>query len=164
MSGIKEISSCKEKYMELLLIGDEQEDMIMKYLGRGRLFVMEKGGEVCAVCAVTDEGNGSLEIKNIAVAPHHQRKGIGSEMIRAIEEKFAGTYDRLILGTGDSPLTVPFYEKCGFKKYSVIKNFFIDNYDHPIIEAGVQLCDMICFEKELSGHYGTDREGLTQIR
>ena len=80
MSDIKEISSCKEKYMELLLIGDEQEDMIMKYLGRGRLFVMEKGGEVCAVCVVTDEGNGSLEIKNIH--PRNGRQSADSPVLR----------------------------------------------------------------------------------
>ena len=161
MSDIKEITVDKARFMDILLIGDEQEDMVMRYLDRGRLFIMEKADEVCAVCVATDEGSGDLEIKNIAVLPQYQRQGIGREFIEFIEDKFAGQYKRLILGTGDSPLTVPFYEKCGFNKYSVIKNFFIDNYDHPIIEAGVRLCDMICFEKELSGHNGTDREGRT---
>ena len=156
MSNIREITADKGRFMDILLIGDEQEDMVMRYLDRGRLFVMEKADEACAVCVVTDEG-GDLEIKNIAVLPQYQRKGIGREFISFIEKKFTGQYKRIILGTGDSPLTVPFYEKCGFKRYSVIKNFFIDNYDHPIIEAGVRLCDMICFEKELSENYGTDR-------
>ena len=161
MRSICEIYSGKERFMELLLIGDEQEDMVMRYLDRGRLFVMDDDGCSCAVCVVTDEGNDTLELKNIAVLPQYQRQGIGREFIEFIENKFTGQYKRLILGTGDSPLTVPFYERCGFNKYSVIKNFFIDNYDHPIIEAGVRLCDMICFEKELSGHNGTDREGRT---
>ena len=164
MSNIREITADKGRFMDILLIGDEQEDMVMKYLDRGRLFVMEKADEVCAVCVVTDEGSGDLEIKNIAVLPQYQRQGIGREFIGYIQDKFAGQYKRIILGTGDSPLTVPFYEKCGFKRYSVIKNFFIDNYDHPIIEAGVRLCDMICFEKELPEYYGTDREGHTEIR
>lgn len=150
MTIVKEIESDKEHFMELLLIGDEQEDMVLKYLERGRLFVMEKTDGPCAVCVVTDEGNGDLEIKNLAVLPKYQRHGIGKEFIAFIQRQFAGEYKRLILGTGDSPLTVPFYEKCGFKRYGVIKNFFIDNYDHPIIEAGVRLCDMICFEKELT--------------
>jgi ribosomal protein S18 acetylase RimI-like enzyme len=164
MNSIKEISSDKERYMELLLIGDEQEDMVLRYLERGRLFVMEKAGEACAVCVVTDEGNGDLEIKNIAVLPKYQRQGIGKEFISYIQKRFSGEYRRLILGTGDSPLTVPFYEKCGFRRCGVIKNFFIDNYDHPIIEVGVRLCDMICFEKELNGYYGTDREGFAETR
>lgn len=163
MKKITEVISEKEQYMELLLIGDEQEEMILKYLDICRLFVMETDGQACAVCAVTDKGKGILELKNIAVLPQYQRQGIGKELIEFIENKFCRDHNKLILGTGDSPLTVPFYEKCGFKKCGVIRNFFVDNYDHPIIEVGVQLCDMICFEKELSEKYGTDREGLAEI-
>ena len=164
MIRIYEITSNKTDYMELLLLGDEQEEMIMKYLDRGRLYVMKKGDTVCAVCVVTDEGDFTLELKNIAVAEQFQRQGLGRELILFIENRFAGAFRKLILGTGDSPLTVPFYEKNGFRKCGVIKNFFIDNYDHPIYEAGVQLCDMICFEKELSDNYGTDREVIAEIR
>ena len=164
MIRIYEITSNKTDYMELLLLGDEQEEMIMKYLDRGRLYVMKKDDTVCAVCVVTDEGDFTLELKNIAVAEQFRRQGLGRELILFIENRFAGAFRKLILGTGDSPLTVPFYEKCGFRKCGVIKNFFIDNYDHPIYEAGVQLCDMICFEKELSDNYGTDREVIAEIR
>ena len=164
MIHIDEVSACKSDYMELLIFGDEQEEMIMKYLDRGRLFVLKDDDKVCAVCVVTDEGDFTLELKNIAVSEKVQRRGFGRALISFIESKFAGAFKWLIVGTGDSPLTVPFYEKCGFKKCGVIKNFFIDNYDHPIIEAGVQLCDMICFEKELSEDHGTDREGITEIR
>ena len=49
--------------------------------------------------------------------------------------------------TGDSPLTVPFYEKCGFVRSHNIPNFFTDNYDHPIYEGGVQLIDMIYLQR-----------------
>ena len=157
MISVTEVTDEKTQYMDILLIGDEQENMIMKYFCRCRLFVMKDGGTDYAVCAVTDDGNGVLEIKNIAVLPEHQRKGIGKQLISFIQDKFAGEYRILAAGTGDSPLTVPFYEKCGFKRCGVIKNFFLDNYDHPIFEAGVQLCDMICFEKELHADDRTDR-------
>ncbi len=52
-------------------------------------------------------------------------------------------------GTGDSPLTIPFYEKCGFVKSHAVKNFFLENYDRPIIEGGVRLVDMIYLKKKL---------------
>ena len=55
----------------------------------------------------------------------------------------------LLVGTGDSALTVPFYEKCGFTRSHSVKNFFIDNYDHPIFECGVQLVDMIYLQRNL---------------
>ena len=44
---------------------------------------------------------------------------------------------------------IPFYEKCGFEKSHIIKNFFIKNYDKPIIENGVQLVDMVYLKKNI---------------
>ena len=49
----------------------------------------------------------------------------------------------------DSPLTLLFYEHCGFQRTHVIPKFFIDNYNHKIFEAVKQLCDMIYLQKEL---------------
>ena len=65
---IKEVRENKEQFMELLLIADEQEDMIEKYLERGILYILEDNG-VKAKCVITDEGNGILEIKNISTYP-----------------------------------------------------------------------------------------------
>ena len=146
---IKEIKSNKKQFLPLLLLGDEQEDMIDKYLDRGIMFALYDDNDVKCVCVVTNEGNGVLEIKNIATNPHVQRKGYGRAMINYIEQYFKGQYSILQLGTGDSPLTIPFYEKCGFVRFKKIKNFFIDNYDHPIYEAGVQLVDMIYMRKDI---------------
>lgn len=135
--------------MPLLLIGDEQENMVRKYLDRGELFVLERDGAECALCVVTDEGDGVLEIKNIAVYPEFQRRGCGRELISFLEENFRRRFCRITAGTGDSPLTIPFYEKCGFVRIGTIENFFTDNYDHPIVECGVALKDMILFAKEI---------------
>ena len=70
-------------------------------------------------------------------------------MIEFLAEKYKGKYSVLQVGTGDSPLTVPFYEKCGFIRSHRIKNFFTDNYDHPIFECGIQLVDMIYLQRKL---------------
>lgn len=145
---IKEITANKKDFLDLLLLADEQEDMVDRYLERGRMFVLDDGG-IKAECVVTDEGGGVLEIKNIATVPKSQGKGYGKRLIEFLEEKFHNGYDVLQVGTGDSPLTIPFYEKCGFKRHHVVKNFFTDNYDHPIVEAGVRLVDMIYLQKEL---------------
>ena len=56
-------------------------------------------------------------------------------------------YSVLQVGTGDSPLTIPFYEKCGFVRSHKISNFFTDNYDNPIYEGGVQLIDMVYLQR-----------------
>ena len=86
MIEYKEIMDNKKKYLPLLLIADEQESAIDAYLERGRLYVMEDGG-VRAVCVVTDEGEGVLEIKNLAVAPPWQRCGYGRAFVEYIRRR-----------------------------------------------------------------------------
>lgn len=145
---IVEVKSDKKRYIDLLLLADEQEDMIDRYLERGTMYVLDDNG-IKAECVVTEESSGVLEIKNIASKPTQQRKGYGKMLIDFIVSKYSGQYSVLQVGTGDSPLTVPFYEKCGFQRSHVVKDFFINNYDHPIYECGVQLVDMIYLQKEL---------------
>ena len=145
---IFEVKENKKQYLDLLLLADEQEDMIDRYLDRGRMFVLEVDG-IKAECVVTEEGNGILEIKNLATQPDSQRKGYARRLIRFLSEEFAGRCTTIMVGTGDSPLTVPFYEKCGFVRSHIVKDFFTRNYDHPIIEAGVLLTDMVYLKKPL---------------
>ena len=81
--------------------------------------------------------------------PEAQGKGYGKALIDFLVRQYAGCYALLQVGTGDSPLTVPFYEKCGFVRWHRIPNFFTDHYDHPIYEAGVQLVDMVYLQRKL---------------
>ena len=145
---IKQISENKKQYLPLLLLGDEQEDMIDRYLSRGVMYAL-CDGDVKAVCVVTDEGGGVLELKNIAVLPECQGKGYGRALIDFLCARYAGKYDVLQAGTGDSPLTVPFYERCGFVRSHVVKDFFTAHYDHPIVEGGVLLRDMVYLRRPL---------------
>lgn len=146
---IIKITQNRERYLPLLLLADEQYDMLLKYLHRGDMYAMHEGGAAVAVCIVTDEGGGAAEIKNLAVAPKYRRTGYGRRMVEFIKGVCRGTHSRLQVGTGDSPLTVPFYEACGFRRARVVKDFFTQNYDHPITEGGVLLRDMVYFELEL---------------
>lgn len=139
---IIEIAQSKKEYLDLLLLADEQEDMIDKYLDRGIMYVLDDNGIKCE-CVITDEGNGVLEIKNIATVSNCQGKGYAKAMIDFIVSKYRNDYSILQVGTGDSPMTIPFYEKCGFVRTHVISNFFPDNYHHPIFEEGIQLIDMV---------------------
>ena len=145
---IKQIETNKKRYLQFLLLADEQEDMVDRYLQRGVMYVLEDDG-VKAACVVTDEGNGILELKNIAVAPDFQRKGYGKALVTFLIQTYRGQYQVLQVGTGDSPSTIPFYESCGFRRHHLVKNFFVDHYDHPIYECGVQLVDMVYLQREL---------------
>ena len=54
---IREITGDKRRYLPLLLVGDEQEEMVMRYLPHGSLFVCFDP-DPCAVAVVADEGDG----------------------------------------------------------------------------------------------------------
>ena len=145
---IKKVETDKKRYMGLLLLADEQEDMVDRYLERGTMYVLEDDG-VKAECVVTDEGDGILELKNLAVEPDFQGRGYGKAMVDFLVRTYKEQYTVLQVGTGDSPYTIPFYESCGFRRHHLVKYFFTDNYDHPIYECGVQLVDMVYLQKEL---------------
>ena len=145
---IIEVAENKKQYLELLLLADEQEDMIDRYLDKGKMYVLDDNGIKCE-CVVTNEGNGVLEIKNIATVPEYQGKGYAKALIDFIIKKYKEKYNILQVGTGDSPMSIPFYEKCGFVRSHIIPNFFTDNYAHPIYEHGIQLVDMVYLQREL---------------
>ena len=145
---IREVPSGKKRYLDLLLLADEQEDMIDRYLERGTLYVLEDGA-VRAECVVTDEGDGVLELKNLAVEPGSQGRGYGKALVDFLVQTYAGRYETLQVGTGDSPATIPFYEACGFRRHHRVRNFFTDHYDHPIYEGGVRLVDMVYLRRAL---------------
>ena len=145
---IIEVKENKKQYLDLLLLANEQEDMVDRYLDNGKMYVLDDNGVKCE-CVITDKENDILEIKNIATVPEYQGKGYARALIEFIVNNYREQYAILQVGTGDSPLTIPFYEKCGFVRSHIISNFFIDNYDHPIYESGIQLVDMVYLQRPL---------------
>ena len=145
---IIEVKENKKQYLDLILLADEQEDMVDRYLDSGKMYVLDDNGVKCE-CVITDEKNDILEIKNIATVPEYQGKGYARALIEFIVNNYREQYAILQVGTGDSPLTIPFYEKCGFVRSYIISNFFTDNYDHPIYESGIQLVDMVYLQRHL---------------
>ena len=145
---IIQIETNKKQYLDLLLLADEQESMIDRYLERGEMFVLEDNGAK-AVCVVTDEGNRICELKNIAVDPYFQRQGYGKKLINYLISHYSGKYTQMIVGTGDVPSSIGFYTSCGFKYSHRIENFFTNNYDHPMVEDGILLKDMVYFKQEI---------------
>lgn len=143
MINIYPISYNKKKYLDLLLLADEQESMIDRYLERGDMYVLTDNNEVKAVCVITEESKGVYEIKNIAVYPQFQHQGYGKKLISFILEHYKVRCHTMLVGTGYSSITISFYKSCGFVYSHRIPNFFTDNYDHPIFEDGKQLKDMI---------------------
>ena len=144
--NIKKVIENKKDYLSLLLLADESENMVDKYLECGEMFVLDDNG-VKAECVVMKESDGIYEIKNIAVIPDCQRKGYGKCLIEYLLSYYADC-KVMFVGTGECDSILSFYHRCGFIESHRVKNFFVDNYDHPMFEDGKQLIDMIYLKYE----------------
>lgn len=138
-------------YLNLLLIGDEDEKVVKSYINEGSLFtIVYEKKEIGVVQCLTDEEESVVEVKNIGLKEAYRGKGIGSKVIKKVEALYErNQYSKMIVGTADSSLeNIAFYKKAGFYKSGVKKNFFLQ-YAPPIYENGLQAIDMIMFEKKL---------------
>jgi GNAT superfamily N-acetyltransferase len=145
---IEKITENKKKFLDLLLLADEQENMIDKYLPGGDLFALFDD-DLKSVCVVMPINRETCELKNIATYEKYQGKGYGRALINYISDYYKSDYKTMLVGTGETPGILSFYESCGFEKSYRVKDFFTDNYDHPIFEGEIQLIDMIYLKKDL---------------
>ena len=152
---IEKIIENKKRFLDLLLLADEQENMIDKYLPGGDLFALYDN-DLKSICVVVPIDNETCELKNIATYEKYQGKGYGKALLKFIFDFYKNDYKTILVGTGEIPTILSFYENCGFEKSYRIKNFFTDNYDHPMFEEGIQLIDMIYLKKNLRN--GRERE------
>ncbi|MDH6353904.1 ribosomal protein S18 acetylase RimI-like enzyme [Dysgonomonas sp. PH5-45] len=145
---VKQITQNKKQFLDLLLLGDEQENMIDHYLEQGDMFALYDE-DLKAVCVVVHVDNDICELKNIAVYQQFHRQGYGKKLISHISKFYENKYKTMLVGTGETPSALSFYRQCGFELSHRIKNFFTDNYNHLMFEEGVQLVDMIYLKKDL---------------
>ena len=145
---VQVVETDKKDFLDLLLLADEQEDMIDKYLYRGDLFALYDGG-LKSVCVVTDEGNGVYELQNLATYPQFQKKGYGRYLIDYVCDFYKNSGLTMVVGTGDALSSVSFYEKSGFTFWRRVENYIVEHYDNPIFEDGVQLKDKIYLRRAL---------------
>ena len=145
---IKIIENDKKSFLDLLLLADEQESMIDKYLDRGTLFALYDDG-LKSICVVTDEGGGSFEIQNLATYGQFQRRGYGRQLLSHVFDHYKGKGGTMLVGTGDIPWIVSFYRSCGFVFSHRLTNYFLEHYDTPIFEGDVQLKDKVYLKLDL---------------
>lgn len=142
-----------EKYYpyNLLLLADETVVAINKYLPYSDVYIAKQQGKIVGVISLLPVDKQTIEIKNIAISPAYQGKGLGSWILKKAEEiARKGGYITIIVGTADCRTKqILFYEKNGYSKYAIKENFFLENYAQTIYENGIILKDMIMLKKEL---------------
>lgn len=139
------LNSDSEIPYELFLLADETVEAINKYIYNCEIYVLKDKNKDIAVMALHKNNEKELEIKNMAVIESYRNQGIGSVLInKAKEIALQNHHTSLLVGTSDTGIQqIHFYEKNGFIKKELRKNFFIENYPFPIYENGKQMRDMV---------------------
>lgn len=144
MFDVREVKQ-SELPLDILLIADPEEAAINVYRERCRGFsVYMQGALIGALLVEIDAKHCSAELFNIAIYEQYQGKGFGGvlldETLALLSKK---GIKRVELGTGTFGYQLSFYQRHGFRVDSIVKNFFLDNYDEPIYEHGIQHKDML---------------------
>lgn len=147
---IRKLNAQEKIPYDLLLLADPSVVAINAYLSSGELYVMEQDHQVIGLYVWVKDGD-TLEIKNIAVHPSFQGKGLGKMLLQdATHRGRINGYRRLCIGTGNSSIAQLYlYQRQGFEMAAIIKDYFTANYQEPIYENGIQCRHMIMLEKKL---------------
>ncbi|MDI5986581.1 GNAT family N-acetyltransferase [Halomonas sp. M4R5S39] len=130
--------------LDLLLEADPSVETIRGYLENSSCYVATIGNETVGAYVIQPMGDGAHELMNIAVAPAHQRKGIGVKLLNhAITMAREVGAQRLELSTGTFGYQLAFYQRAGFRVIAVERDHFLTHYDAPIYENGIQHKDRL---------------------
>ncbi len=122
---IRIIETNKKDFLDLLLLADESEDMIDLYLERGELFALYDDG-LKSICVVTDEGKGVYELQSLATYEIFQGKGYGKVLVNHVCNYYKEKGNTMLVGTGDVPWILSFYQRCGFILSHRLENYFLE--------------------------------------
>jgi len=137
---------------DLLLLADPSKSIIDEYLNQSEIFFAILKEDIVGVIVLFPLTEDVMEIKNIAVKEELNGQGIGSFLIKNVVE-YASKMGKqsICIGTANSSFRQLYlYQKLGFDISEIIKYFFLDKYDEPIFENGIQAMHKIMLLKHLS--------------
>lgn len=144
---VRKITTGKQSYLPLLLEADPSEEMIGRYLENGELYVLVINGQAVSEAVVLQRDEGLCELCNLATDPAHRGRGYAGQLVRHLLKLYQPRCRRMEVGT--SAGMVPFYQRFGFQRAYTRRNFFLENYQPPIVEDGRTLTDMEVLSREL---------------
>ncbi|EZH71395.1 acetyltransferase [Aquimarina atlantica] len=136
---------------ELLELADPSRSQIEEYIKTGQCYIAKLNSKLIGSIVLKELTPTTIEIKNIVVNESFQNKGYGKQLLRYVHEiALRSMYKKIVIGTGNSSIKqLALYQKEGFEICRIEKDFFIDNYNQPFFENGIQCKHMIILEKEI---------------
>jgi GNAT superfamily N-acetyltransferase len=122
------------------------------YIDAGRVLVAIDAGEVVGHLQLTETGRADeLEVKNMAVLPGRQRRGVGRGLVAgAVELARAHGRSTLLVATAAADIgNLRFYQRLGFRMRSIERDAFTEatGYAPGIVIDGIELRDRVWLDR-----------------
>ena len=149
MINVKKLEADQSVPFELLELADPSRERIKEYLSIGTCYVANIRSQVVGALLLDKVNEETVEIANIAVKENMQGQGIGKKLLQFAESQSRKEgFRKLMIGTGNSSISqLALYQKVGFEIIKIENNFFLENYNEPIFENGIQCKHKIVLEK-----------------
>lgn len=142
---IRPFQQATSKHFELLLDADPSEKVVDSYLSRAYKFELVDNTNLLGVILLIDTRPETIEIVNLAVDETVRNQGLGEQLVHfGIDWAKKHHYQTVEIGTGSTSFgQLYLYQKCGFRIVGIDSDFFVRNYDEPIVENKLVLRDMV---------------------
>ncbi len=160
---IRDILSHETPPYELLLEADPSRQQIERYLKSGTCRIALADKIIAGICISGKCAPDTWEIFSLCVEERFRRKGIARELIWDAEKTAEASGARnMEIGTANSSFSqLRLYQSCGYRIVSIIADFFLENYDEPIFENGLQCTDMVRLRKRIFPGQAQSCRGLS---
>ena len=133
----------------LFELAEDSRAALDAYIDAGRVLVAWEDDEPIGHLQLVE-----AEIKNMAVAESHQRRGVGAALVHAaIELARAEGRTALIVATAAADIgNLRFYQRLGFRMRSIERDAFTPEtgYPEPIEIDGIPLRDRVWLDRSIS--------------
>ncbi len=137
----------------LIRLAEDSDSQLESSIDDGTMYVAEEGEAPIGVVLVLDHGTQERELRYVAIAESHQRKGLGKAMladVRAVEAARGAA--RLLVGTSSADTgNLDFYQRCGYRLLSIERDYFTPARGYPpdFVLNGLPAVDMVWMDLEL---------------
>ncbi len=133
----------------LIRLAEDSEAQLASAIDLGTMYAVDDIGVVLTL----DHAPSERELRYVAVAEAHQRKGVGKAMLADVarSERARGT-SRLLVGTSSADTgNLDFYQRCGFRLLSIERDYFTPARGYPpaFVLNGLLAVDMVWMDMRL---------------
>jgi len=152
--GVKEHRGARTELRSLFELAEDSSQELDAYIDAGRVLVAVDGNQVVGHVQLTEtQRPAEAEVKNMAVDPPHQRRGIGRALIAAaIALARDEARSTLVVSTAAADVgNLRFYQRLGFRMRSIERDAYTEalGYEPQLHVDGVELRDGVWLDLSL---------------